>query len=164
VTSDGVSPPEPQAGETPSELFRGGHRPTFQSAQEYLRSWLKHGLGAIDDRRPLLVLGRELSRFLYERRQKRKRECGPGRIYCLACRAPKIPGLNMVECTPTGVAASLCGICPDCGRLMYRHVNLSSLDAIRGELEITFRQPSSRLRGSPAPLVNCDSRREGTTE
>jgi hypothetical protein len=136
----------------------------FNLHKNTVRSWLKQGLATIDDRRPMLVLGGELSRFLYERRKKGKRECGPGRIYCIACRAPKIPGLKMVECTPTGVAASLCGICPDCGRLMYRHVNLSSLDAIRGELEITFRQPSSRLGGSPAPLVNCDSRTEGSTE
>jgi hypothetical protein len=34
-----------------------------------VRSWLKQGLAAIDDRRPTLILGRELMRFLQERRQ-----------------------------------------------------------------------------------------------
>jgi Helix-turn-helix domain len=47
-----------------------------------VRGWLKRGLPAIDDRRPTLILGQELSRFLRERRQKEKQRCGPGRIFC----------------------------------------------------------------------------------
>jgi hypothetical protein len=88
-----------------------------------VRNWLKQGLPAIDDRRPILILGRELSRFLYERRQKAKQACGPGWIFCIACRAPKIPAGKMADCTATGpLAGSLCGICPDCHRLIYRRV------------------------------------------
>jgi excisionase family DNA binding protein len=49
-----------------------------------VRNWLKQGLPAIDNRRPMLILGRELSRFLKERRQKAKQACGPGRIFCIA--------------------------------------------------------------------------------
>ena len=41
-----------------------------------VRNWLKQGLPAIDDRRPILILGRELSRFLQERRQKAKQPAG----------------------------------------------------------------------------------------
>ena len=123
-----------------------------------VRSWLKQGLAAIDDRRPILILGRELSRFLRERRQKAKKTCGPGRIYCIACRAPKVPAAKMAECIPTGpLAGNLCGICPDCDRLIYRRVNLAKIDAIRDDLEITFTQPRPSIRESPAPSVNCDS-------
>ena len=123
-----------------------------------VRSWLKQGLAAIDDRRPILILGQELSRFLRERRQKAKKTCGPGRIYCIACRAPKVPAAKMAECIPTGpLAGNLCGICPDCDRLIYRRVNLAKIDAIRDDLEITFTQPRPSIRESPAPSVNCDS-------
>ena len=123
-----------------------------------VRNWLKQGLAAIDDRRPILILGRELSRFLRERRQKAKKTCGPGRIYCIACRAPKVPAAKMAECIPTGpLAGNLCGICPDCERLIYRRVNLAKIDAIRDDLEITFTQPRPSIRESPAPSVNCDS-------
>jgi hypothetical protein len=60
--------------------------------------------------KPMLVLGRELSRFLHERRQKAKQSCGPGRIFCIACRAPKVPAGKMAHCTATGpLAGSLCG-------------------------------------------------------
>ena len=70
-----------------------------------VRNWLKEGLAPIDDRRPLLVLGHELARFLQERRQKAKQACGPGRIYCVACRMPKVPALNMAEYVPGGQPA-----------------------------------------------------------
>src|SRR5262245_65852166 len=79
-----------------------------------VRNWLKQGLPAIDDRRPMLVLGRELSRFLHERRQKAKQKCGPGQIYCIACRAPKSPAGKMAECIQTGPqTGKLRGICTD---------------------------------------------------
>src|SRR5260221_14441531 len=67
-----------------------------------VRNWLKQGLPIIDDRRPILIIGRELSVFLKERRQKTKQACGPGRIFCIACRAPKVPAGKMAECIPTG--------------------------------------------------------------
>jgi hypothetical protein len=123
-----------------------------------VRSWLKQGLAAIDDRRPTLVTGQELSRFLHERRQKAKQSCGPGRIYCIACRAPKVPAGKMAECITAGpLAGNLCGMCPDCDRPIYRRVNLGKIGAIRGDLEITFTQPFPRLRESATPSVNCDS-------
>jgi hypothetical protein len=123
-----------------------------------VRSWLKQGLAAIDDRRPTLILGRELSRFLRERRQKTKQTCGPGRIYCIACRAPKVPAGKMTECIPTGPrAGNLRGICPDCDRFIYRRVNLAKIGAVQGELEITFTQPRPRIGESAVLSVNCDS-------
>ena len=37
-----------------------------------VRQWLKNGLPAIDDRRPLLILGSELSAYLKKRRANNK--------------------------------------------------------------------------------------------
>lgn len=126
-----------------------------------VRSWLKQGLSAIDDQRPLLVLGRELFRFLLERRQRTKQSCGPGRIYCIACRAPKVPAGNMVDCAAMSPSAgNLCGICPDCHRLIYRRVNIAKIDAVRGDLEVTFTQACARIGDSPILSVNCDSNEE----
>jgi predicted transcriptional regulator len=123
-----------------------------------VRHWLKQGLATIDDRRPRLILGSSLSRFLQERRLKGKQPCGPGRIYCVACRAPKVPAGQMAECIPTGPrTGNLRGICPHCDRLIYRRVNLAKIDAVRGELEITFTPPLSRIGESAVPSVNCDS-------
>jgi hypothetical protein len=103
-----------------------------------------------------LILGRELSRFLHQRRQRAKQACGPGQIYCIACRAPMVPAGKMADCIATSLlAGSLCGICPDCDRLIYRRVNLSKMDAVRGDLVITFTRPRPRLGESAGPCVNC---------
>jgi Helix-turn-helix domain len=129
-----------------------------------VRNWLKQGLPTVDDRRPMLILGRELSRFVHERRQKSKQSCGPGRIYCIACRAPKVPAGKIADCIPTSpLAGNLCGICPDCNRLIYRRVNLAKIDAVQGDLEITFTQPRARIEESAVPSVNCDSGEEAQT-
>jgi len=89
-----------------------------------VRIWIRQGLEPIDDHRPTLIRGLELRRFLTDRRLHAKQTCGPGRIYCLPCRAPKEPAGQMAECVAAGeTAGTLCGICPDCGRMIYRRVN-----------------------------------------
>jgi hypothetical protein len=130
----------------------------FSLHKNTVRKWLTQGLPTIDDRRPKLVLGRELSLFLQRRRQKAKQVCGPGRIFCIACRAPKVPAGNMAECTTIGpLTGNLCGICPDCDRLIYRRINLAKIDAVRGDLEITFTQPRPRIGETDGLSVNYDS-------
>jgi hypothetical protein len=129
----------------------------FSLHKNTVRNWLKLGLPAIDDRRPpdprpgavpvparapaqgQAVL-RAGSDFLHRlpRAQNTGRENG---------------GLH--RHSPT--AGSLCGICPDCGRLIYRRINLAKMDAVRGELEIAFTQPRPRLEETTNPNVNCDS-------
>jgi hypothetical protein len=111
----------------------------FRIHKNTVRNWLNDGMERIDDYRPILILGLELARFVTERRNRAKQKCGPGRIYCLPCRAPKIPAGNMADCIPSSISAgSLCGICPDCNRLIYRRVNLQNLDAVKGNLENGF--------------------------
>jgi len=130
----------------------------FHIHKNTVRNWLRQGLTAIDRQRPTLVLGSELVRFLRERRQSAKQKCGPGRIYCIACRAPKFPAGNVVDCIPsTATAGNLCGICPDCERMIYRRINLGKIDSVRGNLEITLTQPQARIRDTASPSVNCDS-------
>jgi hypothetical protein len=119
-----------------------------------VRNWLKEGLTAIDDRRPTLILGRELLRFLLDRRQKAKQVCGPGRIFCIACRAPKVPAGRMAECLLKGPnTGNLCGICPDCDRLIYRRVNPTKIDVVGGDLEITVTRAPPRIVQSCAPSL-----------
>jgi hypothetical protein len=102
------------------------------------------------------------SPILTERRSRTKQVCGPGRIYCLPCRAPKVPAGNMAECIVASVAAgSLQGICPDCDRMIYRRLNLQKLDAIRGNLDITVTQAGGRIEDIANPNVNCDSNEGG---
>jgi hypothetical protein len=123
-----------------------------------VRNWCKQGLQSIDDNRPTLIRGQDARRFLAERRARTKQACGPGRIYCLPCRAPKVPAEKIADCVQTGeTTGSLQGICPDCNRMIYRRINPKKLDAVRGDLDISVTQAPLRIEGTAKPNVNCDS-------
>jgi len=130
----------------------------FKVHKNTVRNWFKHDLKAIDGLRPTVARGEEVRRFLTERRARAKQACGPGRIYCLPCRAPKVPALKMAECVATGdTTGALQGICPDCNRMIYRRVNPQKIGAVRGDLDVTFAQAEARIAETTKPNVNCDS-------
>jgi hypothetical protein len=130
----------------------------FSVHKNTIRSWFKLGLEAIDGQRPTVARGEEIRRFLAERRARAKRACGPGRIYCLPCRAPKVPAGKMAECVATSdTTGTLRGICPDCGRMIYRTVNPQKIAAVRGDLDVTITLAGARIEERTKPNVNCDS-------
>ena len=132
----------------------------FKIHKNTVRNWLKQGLKPLDDQRPTLIRGEEIRRFLGERRAHAKQACGPGRIFCLPCRAPKMPAGNMAECIQTGdTTGTLRGICPTCDRMIYRRVNPLKLEAVRGDLDISVTQAQPRIEETAKLYVNCDSNR-----
>jgi hypothetical protein len=130
----------------------------FAIHKNTVRNWLRDGLVPIDGQRPTVIRGVELRRFLTTRRTSARQTCGPGRIFCLPCRAPKAPAGNIAECVAAGATTgSLRGICPDCDRMIYRRINPRKLDAVRGDLDVTVTQAQPRIEESSRPHVNCDS-------
>jgi hypothetical protein len=135
-----------------AKLF-GVHRNT-------VREWVKRGLPTSDDKRPMLILGRDLSAFLQTRRAKSKRPCGAGEIYCMRCRAPKAPAGDMADYqSMTATLGNLSAICPDCDAIMNRRVNLAKLEQIRGQMDIRMPQALRHIGESLQPSVNSDLRR-----
>ena len=123
-----------------------------------VREWIKRGLPTSDQKRPFLILGRDLVAFLQARRKKNKRPCKPGEIYCVRCRAPKAPAGDMADYqTVTETLGNLVAICPDCGSIINRRVSLAKLEQIRGQLDITMPQALRHIRES-RPSVNSDLR------
>ena len=103
-----------------------------------VRAWIKRGLPTVDLRRPLLVLGSQLTEFLNVRRALNKRTCRPGEIYCVRCREPRVPAGNQVHYRPlTPAQGNLVGLCPQCGAGVYRRVSLEKLAQVLGPLVIT---------------------------
>jgi hypothetical protein len=130
-----------------------------------VRSWLKAGLQAIDGRRPTLILGSELRRFLVSRRAARKRPTPLGMIYCLRCREPRPPAGGIADYEPrTPGAGDLVGICPVCEAMLYRRVNLAKLDAVRGRLEVRVTQADLRISDCASPSLNHASRNPGPAD
>ena len=68
---------------------------------------------------------RRLSRF-HEAREPIKQRCQPGEFYCLGC--PR-DGHDMADYHPrTALRGLLIGICPACGRMIYRAKTLAKLE------------------------------------
>jgi hypothetical protein len=117
----------------------------FKVHKNTVRKWFRQGLQPIDGQRPIVVHGEEVRCFLGERRAKVKRPAGPGRIYCLPCREPKVPAGKIVECVATtDTTGTLQGICPDCNRMIYRRVNPKKLDEVCGDLGVTITHKRNR--------------------
>ena len=129
-----------------------------------VRTWIKSGLQTIDDRRPTLILGRHLSKYLYDRRKRSKQPCGPGQLFCVACRAPKYPAGRLAEFLPLAPSSgNLRGICPDCHGLIHRRVSRKDLAAVAGNLEVSIPQAEEHIRDSAAPSQNRDFTMEAHT-
>ena len=131
----------------------------FEVHKNTVRSWIKQGLPTIGGGRLKLVHGGDLFVFIKAKRKKNKQTCKPGEIYCVRCRAPKAPAADMAEYQRvTETLGNLIGICPDCGLMMNRRVNLSKLEKIRGRLDITMPLALQHISESANPSVNCDLR------
>jgi hypothetical protein len=129
----------------------------FGTHKNTVRAWVKAGLPICDSKRPMLILGRDLAAFLRMRRTKNKRPCQPGEIYCVRCRAPKLPAGGMAEYEPvTEKFGSLMGICPDCEGMIYRRASRAKLPEIQGNLDITFSEAERRVSEIDLPIVNSD--------
>ena len=119
-----------------------------------VRQWLKQGLTPIDNKRPVLILGRHLREFLYTKRQKNKRTCKPGEIYCLKCREPRSPAGGMADYQAfTEMQGNLIGICPCCDAMMYKRVNPTKLEQVRDKLDVTIPQAQWRILETIWPKI-----------
>lgn len=133
----------------------------FGCHRNTVRAWLKSGLAAVDRNRPTLIRGAELRRFLNDRRAKAKCPTPAGMIYCLRCRKPRRPAGDMVDFAPsTATSGNLEGICPDCGIMLYRRVNIAKVEAIRAGLDVTMREADGRLMQRKEPTLNRDSEQQ----
>lgn len=126
-----------------------------------VRHWHKaKGLEAVVGVWPLIFRGVDIIAFFKKRSAGRKQRCGPGRIYCLRCRAPKTPALGMVDYrADTPKRGVLVGLCPDCGGLMYRRTSPANLAAAAGSLAVSMPSADSRLGEMREPYCNRHSDR-----
>lgn len=137
----------------------------YELHRNTVRMWIKQGLPTIDDKRPILILGRGLRAFLQARRSMNKRPCKPGEIYCVRCRVPRNPAGDMADYEPlSGFTGNLIAICPVCECTIYQRVNLAQLEHVRGILVIKVVQAPERLGESSHPSVNSDFGQETATD
>jgi excisionase family DNA binding protein len=118
-----------------------------------VRRWIaSKALPALTEKRPHLILGRDLQAFLTtptSRRVKLK----PG----VKCRLPKRPAHGMADYVPINErTGNLRGICPDCEILIHRRVALGKLAAVSGGLDVMLPHTEQHLRERSRPSTNVD--------
>jgi hypothetical protein len=127
-----------------------------------VRGWIKAGLPTVDRSRPVLVHGSEFQDWWCKRRKASKRPLQPGQLYCLKCRAPKTPALDMVEYAATNNATgNLKAMCDTCGTMMHRRARLAAIAAVMPGLDVQRRQAPTRLIGRTRPSLNIDKAKAG---
>ncbi len=120
-------------------------------------SWIKQGLPVCGNKRPFLIMGRDLRIFLEAKRVKNKRPCKPDEIYCMRCRAPKKAALDLIEYkVTTATLGNLVAICPDCESIMNRRISLAKLKQIPRYLSITQSLEELHITECINPSVNSD--------
>jgi len=131
----------------------------FGMHKNTVRHWVKDGLAAIDDKRPMLILGSVLAAFLQARRIKNKQTCKSGELYCVRCRAPKLPAGGMGQYSPiTEKFGRLFAICPDCESIMNRNVSMARIGEFQAKMDVTFPEARQRITEGTEPSVNSDLR------
>lgn len=129
-----------------------------------VRHWQREGLQPLDSGRPVLFHGSTIRAFLSNRNARRKSPCLPGTLYCFKCRAPRPPALRMVDYVPiSATGGNVRAICVTCETVMHRRASKASLATILPGCDVQFVQALPRLKGSPAPSLNCDLERQATT-
>jgi len=129
-----------------------------------VREWYRRGLEALDDRRPMLFRGSEVRAFLRTRQGAQKQPLGPGRLYCLRCRAPREPAAGMLDyLASSSTAGSLRAMCPVCESLMFRRVSFARLGEVAENLEVQFPSAQPQLIECALPILNRDSELERST-
>lgn len=124
-------------------------------------NWRKAGLEPIDSSKPIVFHGSMVREFLRKRSAERKQPCGPGKLYCLRCRAPRKPALKFVEYVPlTARSGNLRAFCGTCEAVMHRKVRRVDLAENMPGLDVQFWERSLRLTGNPSPSLNCVSERQ----
>ena len=97
-------------------------------------------------------------------RQPAKQPCRPAEFYCLRCRAPKQPALDMADYIPrTATRGMLRGLCPTCERLIYRAASLATIEKSSDGLDVAFPNAEQPLIDRSTALSNVDFNKDERT-
>lgn len=106
-----------------------------------IRSWANSGLPMMTSQRPYLILGEELRRFLEDRAASAKMPLQPDQLYCLRCKAGRVPMGLLVDCIPqTPTTARLLGLCETCGGTCNRMISRSKINHFSQIFEVGFKE------------------------
>jgi hypothetical protein len=125
-------------------------------AKGTVRRWLKSGLPSLNERRPCLILGRDLVDFLKGRKSP-KQTCKPEECYCFKCKTPRKAAFSEAEYKPiTPTNGQLIALCIVCATLMQKRASLATLEVLKDILHITIRQEAKPIVKGEQACLNDD--------
>lgn len=119
--------------------------------------WTKNGLQCLKERRPYLILGADLKLFLHDKCKSRQHKCGLDEMFCVSCKRPTKPALNLVEYVPISERKGrLVGLCCDCENITNRFVGLDWLAANLNTFDVALPKALEHIRDSDTATLNSD--------
>ena len=120
-------------------------------------TWVNNGLHCLKDKRPYLILGSDAKEYLQIQKQKKRRSCRPGELYCMRCRQPTKPAENFVEYIPVSqTKGRISGFCSVCEGVVNQFVGFANLGRYAGIFDLSLPKELEHIRESEKPLVNSD--------
>ena len=111
-----------------------------RATQATVRNWIKAGMHVLDGNRPLFVMGFQAQDFLRNRTVKAKRPLAAGELYCLGCKAPRMPLGLMADYLPsTATSGRLKALCECCQRQVFRSISSEQKAVFSEFLDIVSR-------------------------
>jgi hypothetical protein len=109
---------------------------TLGHSKGTVRRWIKAGLPALTEKRPILIMGADLLDHVTAR-SRAKQKCLPHECYCVKCRAPRPPAAGMAEIVSLKTTScNLRALCPECGTLMHKRVGVAALETLAQVLDL----------------------------
>jgi hypothetical protein len=126
-----------------------------------VKRWIAIGLPLIEKRRPYLFHGTALRAFIAARKPV-KRPLRAGEMYCVACRGARCPDGGFAEYRArSATGGTLVGLCPTCGREIFRRARRADLSAVCGPLDLILSEPERRLEDCENYPSNVDFAKDG---
>ena len=124
-------------------------------AKVTVRRWIARGdLPVIDNCKPMLIQGDELSAYLRKRRA-RKHKLRLDQCYCMKCRAPKCAAFSEAELIGTsGKTAMVRMLCETCTTVMHKRVNWQQVLRLSNLVRLSGTHRLKHLSETTQPCVN----------
>jgi hypothetical protein len=125
-----------------------------------VRQWMASGLSPIDFKRPILVHGSVLFKYLNQKQASRKRSCSPSQFYCFTCREPRLPldNLAFIE-NQNEYIIRLRAICEQCGTKLNKAGSQAKLAEYTKIFSVQQLEPP-HIGKRDDPVDNCDFKKE----
>jgi DNA-binding XRE family transcriptional regulator len=130
-------------------------------AKVTVRRWIASGsLPVIDDCKPTLILGAELSVFVKGKRAP-KHKLRLDQCFCMRCREPKAAARSEAELIQTkGANAMVRMLCETCATVMHKRVSWKQIPQLSALVSLSGTQRFEHLSEPIHPCVNDHNEKE----